>query len=122
MTASPNPLYISARGGQHHCPGHGLHLDHGQRSHDFIGEHGLTTGTNVSWLSATIANGSVSPGSPGSITVTANSSGLTSGVTYQGTVTRHSVVRFAVEHHGELLGGHRQRHRQLVGEPQHGLI
>jgi uncharacterized protein (TIGR03437 family) len=43
--------------------------------------------SNNSWITATVTNASVVPGTPGSIALTASSVGLTSNTTYNGTVT-----------------------------------
>jgi uncharacterized protein (TIGR03437 family) len=43
--------------------------------------------SNSTWLSGYVTNAAVSPGSPGSISLTASALGLTSGQTYQGSVT-----------------------------------
>src|ERR1017187_4629833 len=42
--------------------------------------------SNSTWLSGYITNAAVSPGNPGSISLTASAAGLTSGQTYQGSV------------------------------------
>jgi uncharacterized protein (TIGR03437 family) len=87
LVASPNPLFISANANSAAAPATVSISTTGGAVTIASVTTSLITGTNVNWLSAQIVNGSVGVNSNGSITVTANSTGLTSGLSYLGTVT-----------------------------------
>ncbi|MCX6629617.1 MAG: hypothetical protein NTW28_18520 [Candidatus Solibacter sp.] len=87
LTASPSPVYMSTALNGTTAPTTISISTAGSTALTIASvSTALNNGTYVNWLGASIANAAVSPGSPGSITVTGYSSGLATG-NYTGTVT-----------------------------------